>query len=154
MKNIIFTILSAIVLASCDNHKAVDERSNYDEFTSSYSYNSEQPDVEDVAYYYAEEEDEEDKDIDLTASVTYYTSDGNLIYINRDSYGNISGHDLNGNFYGGYSNEYGNTTMHDFNGNYTYSHTDEYGYTTGHDMNGNLYSAYTDDFGNTTVNVY
>lgn len=153
MKNIIFTILSAIVLVSCDNHKAVDERYNDNDFTFSDYYISELPEEDEISYSACYEE-EEDENIDLTADVTYYTSDGNLIYFSRDCYGNISGHDLNGNFYGGYSDEYGNTTMHDYNGNYTYSHTDEYGYTTGHDLNGNFYSAYTDDFGNTTVNVY
>lgn len=153
MKNIILTILSVIVLASCSNQKTVDERDTNEDFTASYSYLPDPVDEEEVAYsyYYGEENGD---DIDLIANVTYYTSDGNLIYISRDSYGNISGHDMNGNFYGGYSDEYGNTTMHDYNGNYTYSHTDEYGYTTGHDMNGNYYSAYTDDFGNTTITSY
>lgn len=154
MKNLIFTILIVIVLTSCGNQEKGNDSAYASECDSSHSYEPNYGYASDGMTNYYCEEAEEDEDIDLTANVTYYTSDGNIIYINRDSYGNISGHDINGNFIGGYSDEYGNTTMHDYNGNYTYSHTDEYGYTTGHDMNGNFYSAYTDDFGNTTVNVY
>ncbi|WP_305156511.1 hypothetical protein [uncultured Muribaculum sp.] len=94
MKNIILTILSGVVLVSCDNQRL-----------------TEQPDVVEVAYYYDEEEHDGYEDIDLTASVNYYTSNGNLIYISRDSYGNISGHDMNGNFYSAYTDDYGNTTV-------------------------------------------
>ena len=121
-----------------------------------------------------DEEYDECEDIDLSAQVTYYTSDGNYIYVSRDEYGNISGYDINGNYISGYSDQfgnttihdingnyvysytdgYGNTTSHDMNGNYSYSYTDDYGNTSGHDMNGNYYSAYTDDFGYTTITSY
>lgn len=110
MKTIIFTILSAIVLVSCDNHKAADERRNYEDFTPSYSRMSDLQEDDEVAYSYDYDEEEEDE-IDLTANVTYYTSDGNFIYISRDSYGNISGHDMNGNYYSAYTDDFGNTTI-------------------------------------------
>ena len=100
MKNLILTILSVIVLVSCGNQKEVNERDSNEDFNSSYSYISEDSDEEEVAYSYYYDEVEDDEEIDLTANITYYTSDGNFIYISRDSYGNISGHDMNGNFYG------------------------------------------------------
>lgn len=116
----------------------------------------------------------EEEELDMSADITYYCSDGSIVYITRDEYGNISGHDLNGNYISGYSDSYGNTTTHDMNGNYVYSYSDGYGNTTshdmngnyiysytdddgnttGHDMNGNYYSAYTDDFGYTTITTY
>lgn len=104
--------------------------------------------------YYDDEEYDECEHIDMSVQATYYTSEGNCIYITRDEYGNISGHDLNGNYISGYSDQYGNTTIHDMNGNYVYSYTEGYGNTTSHDMNGNYYSAYTDDFGYTTITSY
>lgn len=74
---IVFTILSAIVPVSCDNHEAVNNNGNNDDLTSSNSYITWQPEEEDVVYY--DYYDEEDENIELTSSVTYYTPDGTLI---------------------------------------------------------------------------
>lgn len=172
-KNTFITFVLLMALSSCGSDKkevstVVDCPSSV-EGLSSYSEIRPLP----TEFYYDEDYDECD-DIDLSVQATYYTSEGNCIYITRDEYGNISGHDLNGNYISGYSDQYGNTTIHDMNGNYvysysdgygnttthdmngnyTYSYTDDFGNTTGHDMNGNYYSAYTDDFGYTTVTTY
>lgn len=160
MKKTIFSTLLVsciLCLTSCSsNDNSVQNRVGDTQSDYELSYAPEEYDYA-PAYYVVESDDEsecDDESVDLTADVTYYTTDGNIINISRDSYGNISGHDTNGNFYGGYSDEYGYTTMHDSNGNYTYSYTDDYGYTSGHDLNGNYYSGYTDDFGNTTITIY
>lgn len=162
-----------LVLTSCT------ESDNSEKSAFSVTELSQVRDYESECYYsYPEDECEDDCEEDegpiLTADIAYYTSDGGIVYITRDKHGNISGHDMNGNFISGYSDQYGNTTIydmngnyvysysdrygnttsHDMNGNYVYSYTDSYGNTTGHDMNGNYYSAYTDDFGYTTVTSY
>ena len=141
--------------------------SNNDDYTSEYYSTPSE-------YEEYEVESEKNKDPDMSADYIFYQSDGGIVYVTRDAYGNISGHDLNGNYISGYSDQYGNTTIHDMNGNYVYSstddygnttthdmngnyaysYTDDYGNTTGHDLNGNYYSAYTDDFGYTTVTTY
>lgn len=153
--------------------------SNKNDYESAYNEIVE-IDSNGIPTYYASYEDngddefENDEEWDMSADITYYRSDGSMVYVTRDEYGNISGHDMNGNYISGYSDQYGNTTIHDMNGNYVYSYsdgygnttshdmngnymysyTDDYGYTTGHDLNGNYYSAYTDDFGYTTITTY
>ena len=103
MKKITFiTIVLLMALTSCssDNNEVstiVDCYSSV-EGLSSYSEILPLP----TEYYYDADYDECD-DIDLSVQATYYTSEGNCIYITRDEYGNISGHDLNGNFISGYS---------------------------------------------------
>ena len=139
-RNIFYTILtvSVLMLTSCgsssDNsyNADVDTTENYDDLDEEGIY---------ANYYFANDDDENEEEdyIDLSSRVTYFTDDGNMIYISRDSDGHISGHDLNGNFYSGYTDEYGYTSIHDMDGHYTYSHTDEYGYTTGHDLEGNFF---------------
>lgn len=156
MKDNIIILLIAILASgfatSCGSNSKTDTAECEEEYA--YEEADVYENIDDCPQYIYTSNIYEEEEIDMTANITYYTSDGNVININRDSYGNISGHDINGNYISGYSDQYGNTSIHDINGNYTYSHTDEYGYTTGHDLNGNYYSAYTDDFGNTTVNIY
>lgn len=163
----------AFITTSCSRNETAEVQSSntaasmllyYDSASLNYSVSEEE----------GNDEFRECEDLDMSAQVTYYTSDGNYIYVSRDEYGNISGYDINGNYISGYSDQfgnttihdingnyvysytdgYGNTTSHDMNGNYSYSYTDDYGNTSGHDMNGNYYSAYTDDFGYTTITSY
>lgn len=163
-----------IAVTSCSNIEN-GEKSAYtsDELSQLCDYESELY----YSYYDDGEENEyedNDDEYNLAADITYYQSDGGIVYVTRDEFGNISGHDMNGNYISGYSDHYGNTTVHDMNGsyvysysdgygnttshdmngNYVYSYTDNYGNTTGHDLNGNHYSAYTDDFGYTTITTY
>lgn len=168
-------LVIGVIATSCkDNEGNCTQPSN---LTSSDSYKDDyNPVYYSIPYEYEEYEieSENNEDPDMSADYIYYQSDGGIVYITRDAYGNISGHDLNGNYISGYSDQYGNTTIHDMNGNYVYSttddygnttthdlngnyaysYTDDYGYTTGHNLNGNYYSAYTDDFGYTTVTTY
>lgn len=175
-KTLSLMVVVAILLVStsCSNSDNI-EKSTYTstEFSQVCDYESGLYN----SYYDCECEDDYEEDVDgydMSAAITYYQSDGGIVYISRDEYGNISGHDLNGNYISGYSDQYGYTTIHDMNGNYVYSYsddygnttsydlngnyvysyTDSYGNTTGHDLNGNYYSAYTDDFGYTTVTAY
>ena len=168
---ITFGLLIALTSCCSDNNEisTVDDRLSSVEGISSYYEIRPMP-----SEYSYDEEYDECEDIDLSVRATYYISEGNCIYVTCDEYGNIYGHDQNGNYISGYSDQYGNTTIHDINGNYVYSYsdgygntatydmngnyaysyTDSYGNTTGHDLNGNYYSAYTDDFGYTTVTTY
>lgn len=163
----------SMLIASCSDNSETSTSVESTAFVES-------EDIAVAGYFESYEDDEiedydfEDEEIDMSAEMTYHTSNGNIIYVSRDAYGNISAHDLNGNYINGYSDQYGNTTLHDLNGNYvysytddygnttshdlngnySYSYTDDYGYTTGHDLNGNYYSAYTDDYGYTTITSY
>ena len=148
-------LVIGVIATSCNDNEGNCTQAS--DLTSSDSYkNDYNSDYYSTSYAYEEYEieSENNEDPDMSADCIYYQSDGGIVYITRDAYGNISGHDLNGNYTSGYSDQYGNTTTHDLNGNYAYSYTDDYGNTTGHDLNGNYYSAYTDDLGNITVTTY
>lgn len=178
MKARIFTHITVLTLATLIVSCSSNSESNIEEASTALVESEEIAAADCFDSYYQVDEvtdyDLDEEDVDLSAEMTYHTTDGNIIYVSRDAYGNISAHDLNGNYISGYSDQYGNTTLHDLNGNYvysytddygnttshdlngnySYSYTDDYGYTTGHDLNGNYYSAYTDDYGYTTITSY
>lgn len=156
MKKMIVFALLATGLTACNKHHSTCDDEN-DQISA--LYDEEDGENDEALYSYDPEyewdgdyEENEDDNWLHESNFSVSSSSGyNQYYAESDGFGNVTIHDLKGNFYYASVDDFGNVSAHDMKGHYYHSYTDDFGNTYGYDSNGNSFSSYTDDFGSTTI---